>query len=194
MLRGKCGFLENCYNGPNAKKRSDSMLEKKEHIAVRPKKPRIASPEEVQITREEEIAIIEYLDGETSTVNFKVGPELGHMTDQEVLDLHNNVIRVQQEMAANYEHIAVEVPEGSHQIEYSEECDQWVPRGDVVRCEISDGGFDGETTVIIDDRELSLHEFGRLLLTHAGWGMRITFVPDDRLDEEPEIEVREPTR
>jgi hypothetical protein len=35
-------------------------------------------------------------------------------------------------------------------------------------------------------------EFGTLLLTHGGWGMRIVFVPDDRLDEEPEIEVREP--
>jgi hypothetical protein len=44
----------------------------------------------------------------------------------------------------------------------------------------------------VDDHELSWAEFGTLLLTHGGWGMRIVFVPDDRLDEEPEIEVREP--
>ena len=27
---------------------------------------------------------------------------------------------------------------------------------------------------------------------YAGWGMRIVFVPDDELHEEPQIEVREP--
>ena len=44
----------------------------------------------------------------------------------------------------------------------------------------------------IDDQELSLQEFGRLLSTHAGWGMRIVFVPSELVDEEPEIQVREP--
>jgi hypothetical protein len=34
-------------------------------------------------------------------------------------------------------------------------------------------------------------EFGHLLTTHAGWGMRIVFVPVDELDEEPRIEIRE---
>ena len=57
---------------------------------------------------------------------------------------------------------------------------------------LEDGGPDGEITVYIDDQELSLGEFGRLLLTHAGWGMRIAFVPDDLVEEEPEVEVREP--
>ena len=44
----------------------------------------------------------------------------------------------------------------------------------------------------VDDHELSWAQFGTLLLTHGGWGMRMVFVPDDRLDEEPAIEVREP--
>jgi hypothetical protein len=44
----------------------------------------------------------------------------------------------------------------------------------------------------VDDHELSWAKFGTLLLTYGGWGMRMVFVPDDRLDEEPEIEVREP--
>jgi hypothetical protein len=46
--------------------------------------------------------------------------------------------------------------------------------------------------VYIDDRELSWKEFGRLVTTYAGWGMRLIVVPDDELDEEPRIEVREP--
>lgn len=57
---------------------------------------------------------------------------------------------------------------------------------------IEDGGPDGEAVICIDDHELSLEQFGRLLVTHAGWGMRIVFVPDDRTDEEPEIQTRDP--
>lgn len=35
-------------------------------------------------------------------------------------------------------------------------------------------------------------EFGRLLTTYAGWGMRVIFVPDDETQIEPRVEVREP--
>ena len=38
----------------------------------------------------------------------------------------------------------------------------------------------------------SLAEFGRLLITFAGWGMRIQFVAEERLEEEPRVEWREP--
>jgi hypothetical protein len=39
---------------------------------------------------------------------------------------------------------------------------------------------------------LTLREFGRLLSTYSGWGMRITFVPDNELEKRPTIEIREP--
>jgi len=65
-------------------------------------------------------------------------------------------------------------------------------RGDVLRCVIEDGGPDCEVTIWIDDREFSLREFGRLLTTHAGWGMRIIFVPDDEIEKVHPIEIREP--
>lgn len=90
--------------------------------------------------------------------------------------------------------MAEEVPPGSPQIEYFAAGDQWTPRGGVLRCLISDGGPDYETTIWIDDQELSLHEFGRLLSTYNGWGMRICFVPDDELEQEPVIEIKEPER
>jgi hypothetical protein len=41
---------------------------------------------------------------------------------------------------AEYVHIAIEIPQGEPQIEYFELGDQWTPRGDVLRCVISDGG------------------------------------------------------
>ncbi len=40
-------------------------------------------------------------------------------------------------------------------------------------------------------RDIPLQEFGRLLVTHAGWGMRIAFVPNEMVEEEPEVQVRE---
>jgi hypothetical protein len=50
----------------------------------------------------------------------------------------------------------------------------------------------GQLVVGIDDKELSLEEFGRMLTTYAGWGMRIEFVPDDQSHRRPTLEVREP--
>ena len=60
-----------------------------------------------------------------------------------------------------------------------------------MRCIIDDGGPDGEPTIWIDDRELSLSEFGRLLTTFAGWGMRIAFVPEEDICDSPLIALRD---
>jgi hypothetical protein len=112
------------------------------------------------------------------------------MSDQEILDLFNGTILAQEQLAASYHHIAIEIPEGRSQVRYSKECYQWVPRGHVLRCLLSDA--DGEAVIEIDGREFSLTEFSRMLTTFSGWGMRICFVPEDDITEEPEIEVREP--
>ncbi len=53
---------------------------------------------------------------------------------------------------------------------------------------------DVSAQIQIDDHLLTLEEFGRMLSTYSGWGMRIAFVPDDELTTEPDIEVREPSR
>ena len=49
-----------------------------------------------------------------------------------------------------------------------------------------------QLVVEIGDQRLSLEEFGRMLTMHAGWGMRIEFVPEDQLYQRPALEVREP--
>jgi hypothetical protein len=155
------------------------------------KKPYIATLDQVRISRQGENAVIEYIEPNVRTTHLTIGPEVQAMTDQEILERHNQVLRAQQQMASEYEHIAIEIPPGRPQIKYFEPGDQWTPRGDVLRCVIEDGGPDGEAVIYIDDQELSLKEFGRLLVTYAGWGMRIIFVPDDRIDEQPEIVVRD---
>ncbi len=159
---------------------------------MRIKKPRHASLDEVKISREDDGAVIEFADPTISTTRFKIGRQVRHMSDQAILNMFNDTIFAMDQLAAAYENVVIEIPPGQPQIEYSERCDQWVPRGDLLRCFIEDGGPDGEVTVYIDDQELSLREFGRLLLTHAGWGMRMAFVPDDLVEEEPEVEVRVP--
>lgn len=157
---------------------------------MRMKKPRIARMDEVRITRSSGEAIIEYVEPGVLTTRFTIGPRIQQMSDQEILDLFNASLRAEEELVAAY--VAVEIPPGKPQIRYFVASDQWTPRGGVLRCEIDDGGPNGEPIIAIDDRELSWREFGRLIVTYAGWGMRIVFVPDDRLHEQPEVQIREP--
>jgi len=159
---------------------------------MRKRRPPVASLDEVEITREGDDAVIEYKDPEIATTYFHVGPSLCGMSDQEILDEFNAVLQADEEASEGYEHVAVEIPDGLPQIRYFAPGDQWVPRGGVLRCVIDDSGPGGEAVIYIDDQPLALAEFGRLLCTYAGWGMRIAFVPDDELAEAPSIEVREP--
>ena len=159
---------------------------------MRKRKPAVASLDEVDISREGGAAVIRYKDPQVVTTYFHVGPSLCGMSDQQVLDEFNAVLRDEDEAAAAYDHVAVEIPDGRPQIGYFEPGEQWVPRGSVLRCVIDDGGPDGEAIIHVDDRALSLAEFGRLLCTYAGWGMRIAFVPEHALAAAPTIEVREP--
>ncbi len=158
---------------------------------MRLKKPFVEAFDGITITRDGESAIIEYLEPGVRTTNFVLGPEISTMSDRDIHRKFNQGLIATEEWRAGYQHVAVEVPRRQPQIKYYQRSDQWVPRGDVLRCVI-DGGPDGETVINIDERELSLREFGRLLSTYAGWGMRIVFVPDDELEREPRVEVREP--
>ena len=159
---------------------------------MRRRKPAVASLDEVEISREGDDAVIRYKDPQVATTYFHVGPSLRGMTDEEILRAFNRVLRDEAAVAAAYVHVAVEIPDGRPQIRYFAPGDQWVPRGAVLRCVIDDGGPEGEAIIYVDDRELSLAEFGRLRCTYAGWGMRIAFVPEEALTAPPAIEVREP--
>ena len=157
----------------------------------RMKKPHIATLDEVIITRNGDIAEIVFRDSTVGGMNLKIGPEVTHLSDREILDRFNETILAMQHSVATYKHKAVEIPPGKPQVSYFEQGDQWVPRGDVLRCVIHDE--EGRRPVIeIDDREFTFEEFGTMLTTFAGWGMRIVFVPDSELEKPPIIVVREP--
>ncbi len=158
---------------------------------MRLKRPFVAAFDEVRITRDGETAIIEYLEPGVSTTYLTLGPGISTMSDREIHRKFNEGLIASEELRAGYQHVAIEIPRRRPQIEYFEEGDQWVPRGGVLRCLIEDGR-DSETSIYVDDQELSLRDFGRLLGTYAGWGMRIVFVPDDEIETEPLVVVREP--
>ena len=158
---------------------------------MRRKQCYIARLDEVVITREGESAVIKYKEAGVPTTHLTIGPEITTMSDEAILELFNDTLRAQAQVAAEYKHVAVEVPLGSPQIKYHADADQWVPRGSVLRCQIEDDE-NGQLVVGIDEEELSLEQFGKLLVGHAGWGMRIEIVPEDEVHRRPVHVVREP--
>lgn len=162
---------------------------------MRKKRPRIARLDQVTITRDGHDAIVKFRDPDIATTHLPIGPQVHQMTDEDILLAFNRTIagriRNRDELG---EYVAIEIPVGHAQVEhYPGTANQWSPRGNVLRCSIEDGGGDGSLPIIfVDDREFTWRDFGRMLCTYAGWGMRIVFVPDDDFDHPPKISVREP--
>ena len=162
-----------------------------------PKRPYVAAAEQVRITREGGVAIIEYADASVATTHLKVGAEkLASMTDEELLDFWNDGIEASEDHRRSLSYTATEIPVGKPQVELFDRGNQWTPRGDVLRCQIlSDAaippGVD-ELFVSIDGRDFTLGEFMTMVGTFGGWGMRIEFVPEDELHQRPKLKVREP--
>ncbi len=122
--------------------------------------------------------------------------EQAALTDEQILEVHNQCIEAQQASRNSHEWVAVEVPLGTPQVKRDRRTGQILPRGDVLRCHITDGGENEEdpVAIYIDDKEYTLREFGEMLRLYAGWGMRVAFVPEDSVHEEPVIDVRKPKR
>jgi hypothetical protein len=160
---------------------------------ARVKRPQRASLDEVRIERDGDYAVITFADDAIGGMNLKLGQEIQRMTDLEILEQFNEVVAAMEANVNAWDRTVIEIPVGKPQIEYAASSEQWVPVGDVLRC-ILDEGDDGQPTIWIDDKELSWAEFGKMLLVHNGWGMRIAFVPEEWVHEQPTIEVREPRR
>jgi hypothetical protein len=145
----------------------------------------------VRSAREGNAAIIDHAGANLSGARIT---GIATMSDAEIVEMYNQILDSQWALLQKWDKTVVEEPPGEKQIDYHENSDQWAPRADGLRCIIDDGGPDGEVVVHIDDQELSLREFGRLLRVHAGWGMRIAFVPEEFVSENPKVEIRKPKR
>jgi hypothetical protein len=160
---------------------------------MRLRKPTRAIIDQVRIAREGNDAVIDYADSGIAGTRLTVGPDIATMTDREIIDVFNGILAAQERLLAGWDKAIIEEPPGEKQIDYHQDSGQWVPRGDVLRC-IIDGGPEGEVTIHIDDKELSLAEFGRMLTVHAGWGMRIAFVPEEFVTDNPTVKIRKPQK
>lgn len=156
---------------------------------------RAVSPDEVKITRDGDTAVFTYADEETlgGGMHLKIGEKICKMSDADLLKMHNEMAENMVAARMQYDHVSIEVPHGKPQIEFDKQCDQWSMKGDVLRCFISSNSDtdDGrmEPEIEIDGKKLSWKEFGRMLMTFEGWGMRLAIMPDDEMHEAPEIVI-----
>jgi hypothetical protein len=162
-----------------------------------PKRPYVASADQIRITRNGDDAIFEYADDAVATTHVRFGAEkLASMTDEELFTWWNDGIQAREEHRESLTYTATEIPAGKPQVQFFEEAHQWVPRGHVLRCQIlSDAAIEpklDEPFVSIDGRDFTLGEFMTMVGTFGGWGMRIEFVLDDELHERPKVKVRDP--
>ena len=151
-------------------------------------RPRIATPDNVTISREREFAIIQFNDSEGGAVHLRLGSAVELMDDTEILELHNDVVRAQLELAATWR--PTEIADGRPQIKFDRKFGQWSAEGHVLRCLIENGPTLDEPLIQIDNHQLSLQAFGALLSHFEGWGMRIAFVSEDQLCNPPMPEIR----
>lgn len=159
------------------------------------RRPHPASPDEVRFTRNGDVLVVEYADDAIMTTHLRVGADkLAGMSDDDLLTYWNEFCEAEEAFRRSYKYVATEIPLGKPQLRLSPHTNTWVPRGHVLRCvwhEYFDDQPD-DPCLTIDGRDYTLAEFGRILTTFAGWGMRIEFVPDDELHQRPRIKVKDP--
>ncbi|HVZ33301.1 MAG TPA: hypothetical protein VG963_12800 [Polyangiaceae bacterium] len=160
------------------------------------RRPHVAGPDEVRITRDGDAAIIEYGDPNIATTQFTIGAEkLATMTDADILALWNDGIEATDELRRSLTYVATEVPVGEPQLRPCELSGELVTRGDIVRCIIEDRPENADDVFVsVDGMDLTLLQFAKMLGTYTGWGMRIEIVPDDELHLRPKRRVRVPKK
>jgi hypothetical protein len=85
---------------------------------AKPKVRYIAAMDEVTVTRDGDCARIEYKEAGIAVTTLEIGPEIAEMSDSEIVEAHNQVLRNEAKQATEYKHAIFEVPLGSAQIEY----------------------------------------------------------------------------
>lgn len=120
-----------------------------------------------------------------------LGPEINALADIDILDLYNDIIEAQEASIADPANRPTEIPKGRPQIEWSEEFQDWLIRGEVLKCELSDDE-DGNLVVYVDDKELDADAFLQLIRPFAGWGMRISFMDESQIHDDPGVILRDP--
>jgi hypothetical protein len=153
------------------------------------KKRKIAFPKDVKITRDGIYAHIDFIDPSYMSRRIEIGSTLSSMTDAEILRIHNDIVFSEQ--ASIRQSRPTEIEDGGVQIRFDKASGSWVPESDVLRCELTSGEEPHDLVVRIDDQDLSWAQFGRMVSSYRGWGMRVTFLPEEQLFKPPATEIIE---
>jgi hypothetical protein len=137
---------------------------------MRPKRPTHVFIDQVRVTRKGNEATIEHADANAPTAHLTIGPGVASTSDADIVAMYNSILDAQWSLLQEWDKTVVEEPPGDPQIDYHEDSGKWVPRSEVLRCIVDDGGPDGKVITHFDDKELSQREFGRLLSVYADWG------------------------
>lgn len=101
---------------------------------MRKPRPIVCSLDEVIVTGEEIYAHVKYQDPDFGETRLEIGPEVAEMTNQDIVNLYNDVLKAEAELVGKDKYVAVETPLGSPQIKYHRSCQRWPPGGHVLRC------------------------------------------------------------
>ena len=162
---------------------------------MRFKKPTRVSIDQVRITREGNDAIVDHADAGISGAHLAIGPEIAAMTDADIVDLYNDILE-----------FSASAPGGVGQDGRRRTAGGKTNR--LSRKQRSMGAARRRTPLHHRRRRprgRGHHPYRRSRVVaqrnsagcsavHAGWGMRIAFVPEEFVTENPTVKVRKPKR
>ncbi len=68
---------------------------------------------------DQEYAVIDYRDQTVGGVSLKLDSDIGLLSDEEILDRHNQILLIRKQSIANYVYEAIEIPPDRPQVEYA---------------------------------------------------------------------------
>jgi len=155
---------------------------------LRLRRPPQATIDQVHISRDGEYAIIEHADTAYGITRLLLGPMLQNMSDAEVLEVFNDIIAAQDASVADPANRPVEIPRGRPQIEWLEDLQQWSVRGKC--CAAICPMTKMATWSSMSTMKNWTPSFLSLIKPFAGWGMRLTFIDESQVYDEPSVIIR----
>lgn len=127
---------------------------------ARKKRPHVATPDEVDITRDGDFAIIAYRDDSIETTQYRIGAErLTRMTDEDILTLWNAGL----------------ASSGDEAVRSRRDMGPLVSELGTLRCRVeSYPNGPSQPFIRVGDRTYTPMELAHLLGSHVGWQISIT--------------------
>ena len=161
---------------------------------MRKKKPIPAVFDQVHITRDGNDAIIEYADPTIPETRLTIGPQIKTMTDRDIVGVFNGVMAAQQRLLEDWDRTVTEIPprQATDRAPQRLRPVGAARRGAALHCRRRRPGRRGHHSH--RQRRAVLGRVRKAPPILCRLGMRIAFVPEERVTENPKIVVRDPQK